>query len=132
MTLRQPSACYVSYQLPIGGKCPVHPRHLSARSAHKRRFRTVRQAPKKGCASMLSFSKRKRSATLLGTSALALVVAATLTQAPAYASPASAVSPGPAAQLTNPYSPSMGHTYRHGAFASHATNTKIQAWNHAS
>lgn len=80
---------------------------------------------------MLSFSKRKRSATLFGTSTLALVVAATLTQAPAFASPAPSDSPGAAAQLTNPYSPSMGHTYRHGAFASHDTNTKIQAWNHA-
>jgi hypothetical protein len=37
---------------------------------------------------MLSFSKRKRSAILFRTSTLAVVVAATLTQTPAYASPA--------------------------------------------
>ena len=79
---------------------------------------------------MLLFSKRKRSVTLLGASTLALVVAATLTSAPAFAASTSA-SPRPAAQPKNPYSPKVGHPYRHGAFASRDTNTKMKNWQRA-
>jgi hypothetical protein len=80
---------------------------------------------------MLSFSKRKRSATLFGTSTVALVVTATLTQAPAFASPTAPESPGSAVQHTNPYSPKVGHPYRHGAFTTRATNSKMKNWQRA-
>src|ERR1035437_11181455 len=80
---------------------------------------------------MLLFSKRKRSTTLFRASTLAVVVAATLTQAPAFASPAPSDSPGAATQQTNPYSPASGHGYRHGAFSSRDTHTKMQAWQRA-
>ena len=80
---------------------------------------------------MLSFSKRKRSAILFRTSTLAVVVAATLTQTPAYASPAPSDSPGAATQQTNPYSPKVGHPYRHGAFTTRATNSKMKNWQRA-
>ena len=80
---------------------------------------------------MLSFSRRKRSATLLGTSALALVVAATLTSASAFAAVPSSTSPSPSAQPTNPYSPKVGHPYRHGAFTTSETNNKMKSWQRA-
>ena len=80
---------------------------------------------------MLSFSRRKRSATLLGTSTLALVVTATLIQAPAFASPTAPDSQGAAAQQTNPYSPKVGHPYRHGAFTTRSTNSKMKNWQRA-
>ena len=79
------------------------------------------------------FSKRKRSTTLFGAStlALALAVAGTLTQSPAFASPAPSDSPSAATQQSNPYSPTVGHPYRHGAFTTRTTSTKMKSWQRA-
>ena len=71
---------------------------------------------------MLSTSPRGRKVALAGLGAVTLV-GALLAATPAQA----AGKPSP-----NPYSPQAnGHTYRHGAFASRDTNTKMQAWAHA-
>ena len=80
---------------------------------------------------MLSFSKRKRSATVIGAGTLALVVAATLTTAPAFASPTTTDNHGSLAGQTNPYSPTVGHPYRHGAVSDLENNAKMQAWQQA-
>jgi hypothetical protein len=79
---------------------------------------------------MLLVSQRKRSATLVGAGTLALVVSATLISAPAFAASTSAGSRA-AAKPTNPYAPTVGHPYRHGAFTTRETNTKIKSWQRA-
>ncbi|MEO7069405.1 MAG: Ig domain-containing protein [Nostocoides sp.] len=71
---------------------------------------------------MLSTSPRGRKVALAGLGA-ATLVAALIAANPVQA----AGNPG-----ANPYSPQAhGHAYRHGAFATRDTNTKMQAWAHA-
>ena len=60
---------------------------------------------------------------LAGTT-LGLACVATLTAVPASASPASA-----SASATDPYLPSNGHAYRHGAIPTMADQVKIKSWN---
>ena len=78
---------------------------------------------------LLTFTTKRGSAGFVGMSALCLVAAA------AMATPAAAVSTQGAGHSTasrpapNPYSPQAGgHSYRHGAFATRDTNTKMHAW----
>jgi Putative Ig domain len=83
---------------------------------------------------MLFSPQKKRPATLFRASTLALVVAATLTSAPAMASAAALPTPttaGPMVKLTNPYSPKVGHPYRHGVATTRETNSKMKNWQRA-